>query len=56
MPAFGFNENDGEIAPAEGKPLLDASRHRYLDTAAWNTVSLAEHPHGSGTVVYLKDA
>jgi hypothetical protein len=55
MPAFAVDQNDGEIMPAESEPLLDASRNCDLHTAAWNTLSLAEHPHGSGTVVYLKN-
>jgi hypothetical protein len=56
MPAFAFDQNDGKIASAKGKTLLDASRHGYLNPAARNTLPLAEHPHGSGAVVYLKDA
>ena len=55
LAAFAFDQNDGEVAPAEGEPLLDVSGHRYLDTNARNTLPLAEHPHGSSTVVYLKD-
>lgn len=55
MAAFAFDQNDGEVASSEREPLLHASRHRYLHTAARNTMPLAKNPHGSGAVVDLKD-
>jgi hypothetical protein len=47
MPAFVLYQNDGEIAAAESKPLLDAPRNGYLHTTARNALSLTEHPYGA---------
>ena len=54
--ALGFEQNECEVASAEGESLLDVPNHCDFSAAARNVEFLAEHPQGSGPVIDLKDA
>src|SRR5579864_427324 len=54
MSTLSLLQDDSEVASPKSEPLLDNSGHRHLRATAWNPVSFAEYPHGSGPIVELK--